>query len=190
MSENHSNLYPENEAAMTLSGLRKHSVDSICSLAMYTRIAPRIPSVTNTWTRSTLLHPQIRSSCAFGFRAVDSLVGDRHQVAAAFLSLRPRRACLGAHLVNPDSSLQQEPPSETNEGKMVSENLLHYRTLCCGSEHTPLRVFSLLLSLPYPCPCLVPVSIRNAIWAANFTDWIHLDAAMQRKHICLTLHLK
>lgn len=89
-------------------------------------------------------------------------------------------------LVNPNSSLSRATPSETNEdAEMVSENLLYYKMLCCGSEYTLLHIFSPLPSLPYPCPCLVPVSIRNAMWAANFTDWIHLDAAMR-----LTLHLK
>lgn len=73
-------------------------------------------------------------------------------------------------LVNPDSFLYQEPTSGTNEAKVVSENLMSYRMPCSGSESSPLRVFSLLPSLPYPCPCLVPVSIRNAICAANFTD--------------------
>lgn len=154
-------------------------------------IVPRIPFCTNTWTRKHSTASPNRSSWAFGFWAVDSWgSGDSHQVAAASSASDLEGPVSVLILVNPDSSLLLEPTSGTNEAKMVSENLISYRMSCSGSESSPLHVFSLLPSLPYPCPCLVPVSIRNAICAANFTDWIHLSAAMQRKHICLTLHLK
>lgn len=157
---------------------------------MYTMIAPRIP----------LCHKYLDQEALYCIPKLGVAVLLASELLTAWWGTGTKLPLLSSAsdlegpvsvliLVNPDSSLQQEPPSETNKVRMVSENLLYYKTLCCGSEYTPLRIFS-LLSLPHPCPCLVPVSIRNAIWAANFTDWIHLEAAMQRKHICLTLHLK
>lgn len=137
-----------------------------------------------------LLHPKIVAELLASELKTTEGVVSRHQAsAAAFLCLRPTRACSVFILVNPDGSLDQEPTPGASGTKMASDSFLCYKKPCSGWGASSSRALS-SPPLPHPGPCLVPDSIRNAIWAANFTDWIHLNALMQRKHICLTLRLK
>lgn len=80
-----------------------------------------------------LLHPKIVAGLLASERKATELGGSRHQAAAAaFLCLRPTRACSVFILVNPDGSLDQEPTPGTSGAKMASDSFLCYEKPCSG----------------------------------------------------------